>query len=101
MLAAWKAGKRFLPLSTNHPMNELQYFVNDSNTGLIVHSVGGNDAPHYVGKEQIMLNNLGVATMDVTKQSSSGILSINHPLQPDDGALILYTSGTTGKNNQT
>ena len=40
MISSWKANKTFVPLSTSHPEQELKYFVEDSNMGLILHSLG-------------------------------------------------------------
>ena len=40
MIAAFKANLTFVPLSTSHPEKELKYFVEDSNMGLLLHSLG-------------------------------------------------------------
>ena len=40
MIAAFKANLTFVPLSTSHPEQELKYFVEDSNMGLLLHSLG-------------------------------------------------------------
>jgi acyl-CoA synthetase (AMP-forming)/AMP-acid ligase II len=40
MIGSWKSNLTFVPLSTSHPEQELKYFVDDSNMGLLLHSLG-------------------------------------------------------------
>jgi acyl-CoA synthetase (AMP-forming)/AMP-acid ligase II len=40
MIGSWKSNLTFVPLSTSHPEQELKYFVEDSNMGLLLHSLG-------------------------------------------------------------
>jgi len=99
MLATWMLGKRFLPLCTTHPQAELQYFVDDSKAGVIVYSSQEACKKHSFGA----LPNLGVALVDRSSIAASSSLPEPEPepeeLHPDlnSDALILYTSGTTGR----
>jgi len=98
MLATWMAGKRFLPLCTTHPEAELRYFVDDSNTGAIVYSSSEDGG---AGK---FLANLGKPCVDSDSAllgepaiSTTTSLPLPPTPSPSSDALILYTSGTTGR----
>jgi malonyl-CoA/methylmalonyl-CoA synthetase len=96
MMATWMAGKRFLPLCTTHPEAELRYFVDDSNTGAIVYSSSEDGG---AGK---FLANLGKPCVDSDSALSVEPTSKAQPPPPtppcpSSDALILYTSGTTGR----
>ena len=98
MLATWMVGKRFLPLCTTHPEAELRYFIEDSRAGCIVFtSHEACDKHSYQA-----LPRLGVPLLDC---SPLGLDGSGEPGEaaacpaPDmaSDALILYTSGTTGR----
>lgn len=106
MLTTWKLGKIFLPLSTSHPEHELKYFITDSKMGLLLHSSASNE------KEKNILENLEVKLLDVDKYCrksditptiTTATIHNNTNVTDyeegngDEGALVLYTSGTTGK----
>lgn len=94
MLATWMVGKRFLPLCTTHPEAELRYFVEDSKAGAIVYSSVESCSKHSYNA----LPNLGVPLLDLSSESTASERSDAFP-DPDmnSDALILYTSGTTGR----
>jgi malonyl-CoA/methylmalonyl-CoA synthetase len=94
LLAAWKCGKAFLPLCPIHPEHELRYFLEDSKAGLVLSS------SHPVPVADI--TGLSVPALAVDSVSGTENSSQPHQPQPEhstggENALILYTSGTTGK----
>lgn len=97
MLATWMIGKRFLPLCTTHPEAELKYFIDDSRAGAIVFSSHDTCSKHSYGA----LPQLGVPLIDSSSSTSpmeGGNSDVDYQV-PDfnSDALILYTSGTTGR----
>ena len=113
MLACWHLGKTFVPLSTMHPEHELRYFVTDSKIALLLHSL-----PESLSSTTTMgtLSRLQVPLLHVPTLLSSPLPlpttisaapaapaspgSQAHPVDASKdmqtGALVLYTSGTTG-----
>jgi len=107
MLAAWLSGKRVLPLQTTHPPKELQYFVRDGHCCAAVYSsveLSKNEASN--GKHSFSaLPDLGAPLIDSDTASPAGSrnvagacpASLDTDTDMSRGALILYTSGTTGQ----
>ena len=112
MLATWRLRKTFVPLSLTHTAAELQYFAADSGIGLILHS---SEALQITTKTEkindIManINSTGLPIIDLsssqpvstpsnsTDSNNDGNQLYNDNNDDDVGALVLYTSGTTGQ----
>ena len=86
----WRVGGTAVPLSPSHPLPEMDYVLGDSGTRLAV-----------TGSRQLNLLAGSAAdcqTLPVRKLLIPGQEQEADHLPPKDGpALILYTSGTTGK----
>ena len=86
----WRAGGIAVPLCTQHPAQELSYVISDSGAEIVVAH------PEYEALLRPVASALGkrfVLTPDI-----SGPAPVSLPeVPPQRGALIVYTSGTTGK----
>jgi fatty-acyl-CoA synthase len=89
MFAVGQLGAVFVPLNWRHAAPELAYIVSDSGAEVLIHEATvedlGTRAAVAVGEEYEAL----LAAADDEP--------IDVPVDPDDTAMILYTSGTTGR----
>jgi malonyl-CoA/methylmalonyl-CoA synthetase len=109
MLAAWKLGKVFVPLSTTHTENELGYFIEDSKVGLVCcASKEMVNAPFLTSLNLPLLETDGAMRaiaekpLEETERASlkpylQGADSVTGSVKGDTPALVIYTSGTTGR----
>ncbi|MBW1780534.1 MAG: AMP-binding protein [Deltaproteobacteria bacterium] len=98
-LACLRLGVVMLPLNPMYSLEEVAYFLSDSESKLLVAEPGSRsimdplleDLPHL---EQILYLDPSGGSW---KRPGSGY-GVDHsmPVQPQDGAIMLYTSGTTG-----
>ncbi|XP_051024827.1 malonate--CoA ligase ACSF3, mitochondrial [Acomys russatus] len=95
--ASWMSGGVAVPLYWKHPEAQLEYFIQDSQSSVVV-----------VGQEHLerlspLAQRLGVPLLPLTPAIYHGAAEqpIEHPVQErewrDRGAMIFYTSGTTGR----
>nr|XP_013053042.2 malonate--CoA ligase ACSF3, mitochondrial isoform X1 [Anser cygnoides] len=98
--ASWMSGGIAVPLYKKHPMQQLEYVIQDSQSALVV------AAEEYVGKIAPSAEKLGVPVLPLPKPGGDGPASQaaveDVPLAScaswkDRGAMIIYTSGTTGR----
>jgi len=88
LFAIWKLGAIAVPLCTIHPVDELQYAIDDSQSKMVVHG------EEFLGQAVQLKAPRIVSILDI----ESAKLNTQHlKLIPQDPSLILYTSGTTGK----
>ncbi|XP_055582691.1 malonate--CoA ligase ACSF3, mitochondrial isoform X2 [Falco biarmicus] len=98
--ASWMSGGIAVPLYKKHPVQQLEYVIQDSQSALVI------AAEEYVGKIAPSAEKLGVPLLPLLRSHSDG--STSHaaveegPLTTcsswkDRGAMIIYTSGTTGR----
>lgn len=102
LIATWKIGKVFVPLSISHSISELSYFLQDANIATIF-TFNQQD----LMKEKFdALPSQIIELEKLLKQkppplpSSTSNTTLSHTTTtptPKSDALILYTSGTTGK----
>ena len=88
----WMAGGVAVPLAVSHPPTELEYVVRDAGASIVV--AGG---PHAQALAAIA-GNIGarfIRTADLIATDAEPRRPV-HPL-PDRRAMIVYTSGTTGR----
>ena len=99
MLTAWKANKCFLPLCVSHPEHELNYFLSDSSARLVLHSPVTN-ARSCVDMASMPVPSIDVSAICAAIDSNSSKTHLRQQtefVEVDADALVLYTSGTTGK----
>lgn len=86
----WRAGGIAVPLCELHPTSELEYVIRDSDANVVVAH------PQFGSRLRGIAENLGVRFFQTDELSDSAM----RPLPEIDlkrRAMILYTSGTTGK----
>lgn len=91
--AIWRAGAIAVPLCTQHPAPELRHVLSDAGARVVIAH------PDFAPRLSPVCAELGVP-LRLTSTLFAPTLAANPPLPspaPEDGALILYTSGTTGK----
>ncbi|MBL7177522.1 MAG: AMP-binding protein [Desulfobacteraceae bacterium] len=103
-LACFALGAMALPLNDGYTPTEVEYFVEDSSSSLLV-----TDSQNYMKSKDVLPNipELRVMTID---EKFPGILfygeemervtlipNADYPARENDAAMICYTSGTTGK----
>jgi hybrid polyketide synthase/nonribosomal peptide synthetase FtdB len=93
IIAAWKAGGAYIPLSMEYPVHRVHEILNDSQAGVLVTETGYVH-PKNLGKSPgtmiIKLDKPGKTQVDETGNSN---LEVNM----DNLSYVIYTSGTTGK----
>ncbi|KYO40253.1 acyl-CoA synthetase family member 3, mitochondrial [Alligator mississippiensis] len=99
--ASWMSGAIAVPLFRKHPVSELEYVLEDSQSALLV------AAEEYVGKVVPSAERLGIPLLPLSPSGSWGTagqaaveevpLASPSPEWKDRGAMIIYTSGTTGR----
>ncbi|XP_054054161.1 malonate--CoA ligase ACSF3, mitochondrial isoform X3 [Rissa tridactyla] len=98
--ASWMSGGIAVPLYKKHPVQELEYVIQDSQSALVI------AAEEYVGKIAPSAEKLGVPVLPLLRSHTDGSMSHaaleDSPLTTcsswkDRGAMIIYTSGTTGR----
>src|SRR6204780_1630798 len=100
-LATVRAGAVYLPLNTAYTLNELEYFITDSETSLGVwdKSKASGIGP-IAAKVSATVETLGPdgkgSLSEAADKASSAFTTV--PRADDDLAAILYTSGTTGRS---
>ena len=94
-LAAWMAGASVVPLSTAHSAHELTYYIDDSGADIVIYS------PDLRNK----LPDLKIPTLDSPNYTPPAYSTVEYEtlqyacgrIGADNTALVVYTSGTTGK----
>ena len=100
-LACLRVGSLFLPLNTAYMPAEMDYFVGDAEPTVVVSSIKAADqmAP-ICANHNATLFTLG-ENSDGTLMDAARAAATDCPVAergPDDLAVILYTSGTTGRS---
>ncbi|MGB3800624.1 MAG: acyl-CoA synthetase [Lewinella sp.] len=85
----WRAGGIAVPLCTKHPLPSLQYVIEDTQARSVLYS------PEY---QDLLEPIFDLPDTDFRPAHQVGSGTVRLPdITPDRRALILYTSGTTGK----
>ena len=103
--AIWQTGAIAVPLCKSHPIRELEYVISNSQASLILstpefHSLSDMltkslNLHHIALSDATTIKNSVSTILPSTTKTSTGIFDLN--LCQDIGAMIVYTSGTTGR----
>ena len=86
----WRAGGIAVPLCVSHPRPELEYVVADSGASIVIAH------PQFEALLRPVAEERGLRFI-LTQEIFSGNIGLLPEVELDRRALILYTSGTTGK----
>lgn len=89
LLAGWMSGAMVVPMCITHPQVELQHVIDDAQPSLII-----VDADL---KSLLPSTRIKIITPDFKKAIKEYIPANYTTPLPEDAAMMLYTSGTTGK----
>lgn len=89
--AIWRAGGTGVPLAVSHPEAELEHVLTDCRAGLVL-----ADAVH-APRLRPLADRLGVPLERLDAPSRAPGPAMPPAAAPPGGALVFYTSGTTGK----
>ncbi|KAH0619693.1 hypothetical protein JD844_000617 [Phrynosoma platyrhinos] len=97
--ASWMSGGIAVPLYRKHPVSELEYFIQDSQSALLVVEEG------YLEKITPSAEKLGIPMLSLLNSGKTDLtidqflLETSCPISDwkDRCAMIIYTSGTTGR----
>ena len=107
--AVWLAGGVFVPLSSKYPDSDIEYFLEDCDAKMFIHSQLHSDRirnfRNTIFSKNDIFKKLAIHELDVTKllplnppsKYLNQILKSDRNLPFDHPALVVYTSGTTGK----
>ncbi len=86
--AIWRAGGIAVPLCISHPLNALQYVIEDTQASIIIADGDHLEVLSPLAQEK----NIAIYTPQKLKTGNKAVLPF---LSPSRKAMILYTSGTT------
>lgn len=94
ILGVWLGSKVAVPLNYLLSSEELEYVINDSDIDTII-TVG--PMLSFIGGENVIPENIKLIKLEEMKFKGVPPLAFPPKLKSDDTAVILYTSGTSGK----
>ena len=100
-LATLRMGATYLPLNTAYQLSELEYFLEDAEPRVFVcapadHAVKSELARRHGVAHAMTLTDEGTGTLDVMADDESDAFDTTQ-VSGDAVAVIVYTSGTTGR----
>lgn len=84
LLGIMKAGKAYIPLDPEFPVNRLQYILKNSKAGLLI------------SDKQISIHLTDIETVFLQSILNTDEDLVEIVIKPEDTAYIIYTSGSTG-----
>jgi malonyl-CoA/methylmalonyl-CoA synthetase len=99
-LACLRLGAIYLPLNTDYTANELAYFAGDAEPAVFVCSPTAQEkiAGFFAADKILTLGDNGNAGTLIAEAQSAPVQFSDAPMNMNDLAAILYTSGTTGRS---
>ncbi|MEM8861053.1 MAG: AMP-binding protein [Chloroflexota bacterium] len=94
-LATMRIGAISLPLNPGYPPREVEYFLNDAEPSIFF-STSAVEVQRAAPLQMVLLDGSSAEFLDLITTINKGDLP-ELPSDPDATALILYSSGTTGK----
>jgi len=95
--ACLRAGLIYLPLNTAYQQHEIAYFLSDADPALVICSPADQEMMETLTDAQIeTLDNQGMGSLTAKCEGQPDEYETT-TCDPDDTAVILYTSGTTGQ----
>ena len=91
LVACWSAGGLAVPLHPSHPVAELEYYAKDAAAGLILFSPAHDRLARELGER------VGASVVPVASAGEQVGAAPPVPVDPHPRALMVYTSGTTGR----
>lgn len=92
--AAWAAGFRVVPLLASHPDDELAHPLTDAQCSAVLCCAATRSRAEQLQAKQLVQN---IFDVDEEWDNAAGEIVDTSQCLPSDDALIVYTSGTTGK----
>ncbi|XP_045389789.1 malonate--CoA ligase ACSF3, mitochondrial isoform X2 [Lemur catta] len=95
--ASWMSGGIAVPLYRKHPEPQLEYFIQDSQSSVVL------AGPEHVGRLSPVVRRLGVPLLPLTPAVYQGVAGepaegqVQEQEWSDRGAMLVYTSGSTGR----
>jgi malonyl-CoA/methylmalonyl-CoA synthetase len=89
----WRAGGIAVPLCVAHPAPELAYTIDDSGASLLIAHASLRAVLEPIARKR----GVRLIASDELDGAARGAPDALLPVAPERGALLLYTSGTTGK----
>lgn len=96
--AIWMSGHVAIPVSKLHPRELLEYYVDDSESDLLISTAGFSELMQKVSKntgKKLMILDENIQKNTLTKSANK--VEELQKIDNNTNAMIVYTSGTTGK----
>ncbi|EDO49069.1 predicted protein, partial [Nematostella vectensis] len=102
--AIWRNGGVAVPLCTSHPLDMLKYYIEDSNSSLLITSDEFNSKVDPLLHQKASVPHLNISNeniQNITYKPISGLYQTSvekaETSWNERSAMIIYTSGTTGR----
>ena len=99
MLAAWKLGKRFMPLSPSHTKHEIDYYIKDSDANMVLYSNLASSNANKINIDALVssssyLQSLNIETyLQSSAHGTEAVTKTRDMKQSSSSGLVVYTSG--------
>ena len=94
LIGTWQAGGVAVPLCTSHPIEELRHSITEADCSVVASS--GDEFAASL-EPLARAEGRGFFRLEDVEKAPSGVVKKETLPSPDDAALIIFTSGTTGQ----